>query len=157
LEVIQSPATPVPLQIDFIRALGWVETSKALDYLEQALAVVSVEGVQEIITVLGRVEPPGLKIRAAQILLDFFHSEHPAAQSISVRQALTQAWGHLGEQSAIDALLGLLADPADSTRLHAIAALKNFPTAHQQLEQLAIDENLTPALKQGIAIALAEW
>lgn len=137
--------------------MGWVETSKALDYLEHALAVVSVEGVQEIITVLGRVEQPGLKIRAAQILLDFFHSEHSAAQSIPVRQALTQAWGHLGEQSAIDALLGLLADPADSTRLHAIAALKNFPTAHQQLEQLAIDENLTPALKQGIAIALAEW
>ena len=156
-EVIQSPATPVPLQIDFIRALGWVETSKALDYLQQVLANVSVEGVHEIIKVLGRVEQPELKIRASQILLDFFHSEHPAAPSIPVRQALTQAWGHLGEQSTMDALLELLADPTDSVRLHAIAALKNFPTAHQQLEQLAIDENLSPALKQGIAIALAEW
>lgn len=156
-EVIQSPATPVPLQIDFIRALGWVETSKALDYLQQVLANVSVEGVQEIIKVLGRVEQPELKIRASQVLLDFFHSEHPAAQSIPVRQALTQAWGHLGEQSTMDALLELLADPTDSVRLHAIAALKNFPTAHQQLEQWAIDENLSPDLKQGIAIALAEW
>lgn len=156
-KVIQSPATPIPLQIDFIRALGWIETSKALDYLQQALPAVSVEGVHEMITVLGRIEQPRIKIRAAQILLDFFYSEHPAAQSIPVRQALTQAWGHLGEHSTMDALLELLADPTDSVRLHAIAALKNFPTAHQQLEQLAIDENLTPTLKQGIAIALAEW
>lgn len=156
-EVIQSPATSVPLQIEFIRALGWVETHKALDYLQQSLADVSIEGVHEIIQVLGRVEQPGLKIRAAQILLDFFHSEHPAAQSIPIKQALTQAWGHLGEHSSIDALLRLLADPADSVRLHAITALKHFPTAYQQLEQLATDENLTPVLKEGIAIALAEW
>lgn len=156
-KVIQSPATPIPLQIDFIRALGWIETSKALDYLQQALPNVSMEAVHEMITVLGRIEQPSLKIQAAQILLDFFHSEHPAAQSIPVRQALTQAWGHLGEHTTMDALLGLLADSTDSVRLHAIAALKNFPTAYQQLEQLAIDDNVTPELKEGIAIALAEW
>lgn len=157
LEVIQSPATPIPLQIDFIRALGWIETSKALDYLQQALADVSVEGVREIITVLGRIEQPSLKIQAAHILLDFFHSEHPATQSVPVRQSLTQAWGYLGEHTTMDTLLGLLADSTDSVRLHAIAALKNFPTAYQQLEQLAIDDNVTPELKEGIAIALTEW
>ena len=72
-------------------------------------------------------------------------------------QALAQALGHLGHRSALDALVGLLADSEESVRWHAIAALKNFPTAHQQLEQLATDENLTPALKQGVALALAEW
>jgi uncharacterized protein (DUF2336 family) len=59
--------------------------------------------------------------------------------------------------AAIDGLIGLLADPVDSVRLHAIAALKNFPSVHQQLIAIAADENLTPSLKEGIAIALAEW
>ena len=156
-EVIKSPATPVPLTYDFIRALGWVGTAKSLDYLQQALAHVSVECVVEIVRVLGRLEKPALKTKAAQILIDFLNSEHPARQVATVKQALAQAWGELGEVAAIDGLIGLLADPVDSVRLHAIAALKNFPSVHQQLIAIAADENLTPSLKEGIAIALAEW
>jgi HEAT repeat protein len=156
-EVLKSPATPVPLQIDFVRALGWVGTATALDYLQQALAHVSVEGIHEIVRVLGRIEQPVLKTKAAKILLDFSHSEHPATTSATLKQAVAQAWGQLGELTAMDALVRLLADAEDSVKLHAIAALKNFPTARQQLEQLVINENLTPALKEGVAIALAEW
>ncbi len=156
-EVIKSPATPVPLTYDFIRALGWVGTAKSLDYLQQALAHVSVECVVEIVRVLGRLEKPALKTKAAQILIDFLNSEHPARQVATVKQAVAQAWGELGEVAAIDGLIGLLADPVDSVRLHAIAALKNFPSVHQQLIAIAADENLTPSLKEGIAIALAEW
>ena len=156
-EVIKSPATPVPLTYDFIRALGWVGTAKSLDYLQQALAHVSVECVVEIVRVLGRLEKPALKTKAAQILIDFLNSEHPARQVATVKQAVAQAWGELGEVAAIDGLIGLLADPVHSVRLHAIAALKNFPSVHQQLIAIAADENLTPSLKEGIAIALAEW
>ena len=156
-EVIKSPATPVPLTYDFIRALGWVGTAKSLDYLQQALAHVSVECVVEIVRVLGRLEKPALKTKAAQILIDFLNSEHPARQVATVKQAVAQAWGELGEVAAIDGLIGLLADPVDGVRLHAIAALKNFPSVHQQLIAIAADENLTPSLKEGIAIALAEW
>ncbi|HEY9601670.1 MAG TPA: HEAT repeat domain-containing protein [Allocoleopsis sp.] len=155
--VITSPATPVPLKIEFIRALGWIRTTKALDYLQQALAHVSVEGVQEIVRALGHTEEPVFKQKAAQILIDFLNSGHPARQTASVKQAIAQAWGQLGEEVTIDALVALLADPAPSVKLHAIAALKNFPAAYQQLEQLSDDEALTPALKEGVAIALAEW
>ena len=156
-EVLISPVTPVGLQIDFVRALGWVGTAKAFDYLHQALANVSVEGVHEIVKVLGRIEQSALKIKAAQILLDFFLSKHPATTLTTIKQALTQAWGHLGAISAIDALVGLLADSQETVRFHAIAALKNFPTAHQHLEQLVAQENLTPTLREGVAIALAQW
>lgn len=156
-EVIESPATPVPLQIDFVRALSWIRTAKALNYLQQAFARESAECAVEIIRVLGRYEQPTLKGYAAQILLDFFHSEHPARQEATVKQALGQAWGHLGEVRAVDALVELLADSDDSVRLHAIAALKRFPTAYQQLQQLAADETLKPELQAGVAIALAEW
>ena len=156
-DVLKSPATPPPLTYDLIRALGWMETAKSLDYLQQALARVSVECVIEIIRVLGRSEEPVLKTKAAQILIDFLNSEYSAATAIPVKQALAEAWGQLGEDDATDALIRLLADSEDSVRLHAIAALKNFSTARQQLEQLATVENLSPELKQGIALALAQW
>lgn len=156
-EVLQSPATPVPLQIDLIRALAWVGTAKAVEYLQQALHFASTESTHEIVKVLGRMERPTLQAKATQILLDLFQSQHPATQLATFKQTLAQAWGQLGDISAIDALVKLLADPVDSVRLHAIAALKNFPTAYQQLQQLATDENLTSDLKQGVAIALAEW
>jgi HEAT repeat protein len=156
-EVLKSPATPVPLQIDLARALGWVRTAKTLDYLQQALAEASVESALEIIRVLGRFEESNLKRKATQILLNFLNSEHPTAREPSIKQAVAQAWGQLGDVDAIDGLVGLLADPADTVKLHAIAALKNFPTTHQKLEQLAADEQLLPALKEGVAIALAEW
>ncbi|MBD0343303.1 MAG: HEAT repeat domain-containing protein [Coleofasciculus sp. Co-bin14] len=156
-EVLKSPATPVPLQLDLARALGWVRTAKTLDYLQQALAEASVESALEIIRVLGRFEESNLKRKAAQILLNFLNSEHPTATEATIKKAVAQAWGQLGDVDAIDGLVGLLADPTDSVKLHAIAALKNFPTTHQKLEQLAADEQLIPALKEGVAIALAEW
>jgi HEAT repeat protein len=156
-DVLKSPATPVPLTSELICALGWVGTVKSLDYLQQALAGVSVECACLIVRVLGRREEPALKTKAAQILIDFLNSEHPAAKATTVKQALAEAWGELRQIDAIDALIGLLADSEDSVRLHAIAALKNFPTARQQLEQLAGDEQVAPALKEGVAIALAEW
>lgn len=156
-DVLKSPATPLPLQIELVRVLGWVGTAKSLDYLQHALTQVSVECALEIVRVLGRFEELTLKVRVTQILLEFLSSEHPTARDVTVKQAIAQAWGQLGDVNAIDALVGLLADPADSVRLHAIAALKNFPTTYQQLEQLAVDEQLAPALKEGVAIALAEW
>jgi HEAT repeat protein len=90
--VLKSPATPVPLQIDFIRALGWVGSAKTLDYLQQALTITSVECVLEVVRVLGRVEQPILKTKAAQILIDFLNSQHPVRQVDTVKQAVAQAW-----------------------------------------------------------------
>lgn len=156
-DVLNSPATPISLTSDLLRVLGWMGTAKSLDYLQQALTGASVEYAHEIIRVLGRSEEPVLKTKAAQILIDFLNSESLTATATPVKQALAEAWGQLGDVSAIDALIGLLADSEGSVRLHAIASLKKFPTARQQLEQLATLGNLTPELKQGIAIALAEW
>ncbi len=155
--VLKSPATPVPLQIDLVRTLGWMGSARTVDYLQQALIGASVECALEIVRVLGRLEEPVLKAKAAQILIDFLNSQHPARQADTVKQAVAQALGELGDEGAINALVELLADPAASVRWHALAALKNFPTVHPHLEQLVTNEQLAPALKEGIAIALAEW
>lgn len=155
--VLRSSTTPLPLQITIVRALGWIETVNTLGYLQQGLKCTSSEVCQEIIAVLGRQSCPHLRAKAAKILIDFLNSGRPVVQDIGIKQALAMALGQLGEASTLKALMALLADADMGVRLHAIAALKHFPDAHPQLQQLATDQQLIPALKEGVAIALAEW
>jgi HEAT repeat protein len=159
-QVLQSPHTPVALQIEIIRALGRVETATSLEYLRASLhQLTSVTLEQEIVTVLGRVEQPELKTKAAQILIGLLRSPHQATQHASIKQVIALSLGQLGEMQALEALIELLADADAAVRLHAIAALKNLApeTARQQLEQLALNKSLAQELKQGVAIALKEW
>lgn len=185
LELLRSPATPIPLQIEAIRALGWMETATALDCLQQILIerasrefppgespgitelTVSKSSIgnhtkyavcQEIVTVLGRVEKPEIKAKAAEILIDLLETDHPALQYAALEQSLALGLGQLRDLRAIEPLIKLLAIPDNSIRLHCTAALKQLSTvrARQQLENLAQQKNLKPELKQGIAIALQE-
>ncbi|MEA5507360.1 HEAT repeat domain-containing protein [Halotia wernerae UHCC 0503] len=159
-EVLTSPHTPQPLQLESIRALIWVETLSGLEYLQKALDQNTSETVwQEIVTVLGRVQKPQLTTPAAEILMDMLRSQHPAIKIASIKSAIALSLGQLGNIQAIKPLILLLADPDQVVRLHAIAALKKLDeeVAYQQLQELASNATLTPDLQQGIAIALAEW
>ncbi len=156
-QVLRSPNTPISLQLQCVRSLGWIETPKALAYLQQALSFEPVAIYQEIVTVLGRVEQPDLAPIAAEILIEALKSQHLAAQHPSVKQALAVSLGQLKNPQAIDPLIELLADPDLGVRLHATSALKKFPSAIEQLHHIAADKNLMPELKQGIAIALQEF
>ncbi len=159
-EVLISPHTPQPLQLESIRALIWVETLSGLEYLQKTLDQSTSQTVwQEIVTVLGRVQKPQLITPAAEILMDILRSQHQAIKITSIKSAIALSLGQLGNIQAIKPLILLLADPDQVVRLHAIAALKKLDekVAYQQLQDLTNDPTLTPDLQQGIAIALAEW
>ncbi|MEH2167197.1 MAG: HEAT repeat domain-containing protein [Nostoc sp.] len=159
-DLLISPQTPITLQLETIRALSWVGTLSSLEYLQTALNQSTSETVwQEIVTVLGRVQKPQLTTPAAEILLETLRSQHPATEIVSIKSAIALSLGQLGKMQAIEPLISLLGDSNASVRLHAIAALKNLDgeATHQQLQQLANNDAITPDLKQGIAIALAEW
>ncbi len=159
-EVLISPHTPQPLQLESIRALIWVETLSGLEFLRKALDQSTSETVwQEIVTVLGRVQKPQLTTPAAEILMDVWRSQHQAIKITSIKSAIALSLGQLGNIQAIKPLILLLADSDQVVRLYAIAALKKLDekVAHQQLQELTNDPTLTPDLQQGIAIALAEW
>jgi HEAT repeat protein len=159
-KVLISPHTPQTLQLESIRALIWVETVSALEYLQKALDQTTSETVwQEIVTVLGRVQKPQLTVPAAEILMHLLFVQHPATKIANIKSAIALSLGQLGNIQAIKPLILLLADPDQVLRLHAIAALKKLDgnVAHQQLQELASNATLTPDLQQGIAIALAEW
>jgi len=186
-ELLRSPTTPVQLQIETVRALGWIETPATLGYLQTVLIGRSainakfgeltntnqllttdenlhkynIESAvcQEVVTVLGRVEKPELKVKAAEIAIDLLESNHPAVESVEIKQSLALALGQLGDMRALDVLIQLLADADNSVRLHSLSALKQLDTGEvrQKLAGLVKQESLEPGLKQGIAIALQEW
>jgi HEAT repeat protein len=162
-ELLRSPLTPVELQIETVRALSWSETAAALEYLQQTLIAdfpnTNSLVCQEIVTVLGRVEKPELKTKAAEIMIDLLKTDHPAVESVEIKQSLALGLGQLGDMRALDVLIQMLADADTSVRLHCTAALKQLGAAEgrRQLESLVKQESLEPKLKQGIAIALQEW
>jgi HEAT repeat protein len=214
--VLQKGNAPIALQVQIVRSLSWIETPKALIYLQEAIAqrhqsqvcikdaengrrgdgesveedaatgrrgdAESVEETftasplslvtassshpipqdseeidlvcQEIIAVLGRVEKPDLVTLAAKILLDALNSNYPTIQHPRLKQALATSLGHLKQPAAVDSLIQMLADEDEGVKWHAIAALKKFTGVTPKLEALVANDNVTPALKQGMAIAL---
>lgn len=159
-QVLQSFNTPVPLQIEIVRALGRVGTESGLEYLRSCLSQqLSMTVWQEIVTVLGRVEQPDLKALATETVIQMLKSDRSANQHESVKQAIALTLGQLGEIQAIDELIQMLADPDMGVKLHVIAALKQLApeAAHQQLEQMATNKALAADLQQGVVTALQEW
>ncbi|MBE9120911.1 HEAT repeat domain-containing protein [Tychonema sp. LEGE 07199] len=186
-EFLRNPATPLELQIETVRALGWSETAVALEYLQTALIGRSVFNAQpseftnsdrvlnasdslqihninpavcqEIAAVLGRGSKPELKIKAAEIAIGLLEGNYPAVQPAQIKQSLALALGQLGDIRALNALIQLLGDGDNSVRLHGAAALKRLGAAEvrQHLESLVKQDNLEPGLREGIAIALQEW
>ncbi|MEG3849549.1 HEAT repeat domain-containing protein [Microcoleus sp. herbarium19] len=162
-ELLLHPATPVELQIETVRALSWSETAVALEYLQQTLIAelnnTNSPVCQEIVTVLGRVEKPELRAKAAEIAIDLLASNHPVVEFAGIKQSLALGLGKLGDMRGLDALISMLGDADNSVRLHSLSALKQLGAGEvrQQLESLAKQESLEPRLKEGIAIALQEW
>jgi HEAT repeat protein len=149
----------VPLQIEVVRALGWIGTIEAVEYLRQALPFASPALAQEIVTVLGRSEHPATAQSAGEILIEALKSDRQTLQNPGIQQAAALALAQLGDRRATDSLIQLLASPDAGVRLHAIAALKQLAPEHarRQLQDLANNPQLTPALREGIAFALQEW
>lgn len=157
-KVLQSPTTPSALQITVIQALSWIEQPITLDYLQQALQLGTPEVQQAIVTALGQMTSPELCPQVAQMLISALQSS-PDTQTPAIKQAIALSLGQLGEVAAVEPLIQLLADLEMSVQLHAIAALKQLTpeSTYQRLQTLATDTTLTPALKQGITLALQEW
>lgn len=123
-EVLKSSNTPVMLKTTIIKALAWMETPKSLEYLEQALLLVEEALIIEIITVLGRIKPEKLRYQAVEILLNFYHSEHPSLTNSKIKESLAYAWSQLGDNRTKNPLMELQKSQDSLVIIHANAALK---------------------------------
>lgn len=166
LEQVQSSSVPLSLKIDGVRALGWIETSKSLDYLQEIqfnlnstpATIEEITLIQEIIQGIGRIETVDLKEKATQILTDFINSNHPAFSDYKIKQLTIFGLGKLGSITAIPPLINLLVDPNPSVRFHCISALKQIEPeqTYQHLQNLSQQENISSDIKQAVLMALSE-
>lgn len=159
--VLQSPHTPVALQLEIIRGLVWMGTQSALDALQQFLLdasqIHSDSLLLEAIAVLGRSNPTA-QPKATQLLLSLLESDHAIVQTSQGKQQIAFSLGQLNQAAAIEAVIHLLADPNASVRFHAVAALKHLADhgTRQHLQTL-VNQTPSPELRAGIAWALQEW
>ncbi|OCQ99181.1 PBS lyase [Oscillatoriales cyanobacterium USR001] len=183
-ELFSSPLTPLALQLEAVRALGWMETITALELLEKvliksgifqsevvdrspgleivddAVSILSLPFpvIQEIVIILGRVANSNVKNKAADILINLLKNGRSKVVEY-LKKSLVVGLGNLGDMRAIETVIAMLADSDSSVKFHCIATLKQLDSQgiRQQLEQLLNQENIKLNLKQGIAIALQEW
>lgn len=164
-EMLQSAHTPLALQQEIVRALGWIERIDTLDYLQQALqqqierSSTATAISHEIITTVGQIQSPACQPRATQLLLKVLQSAHPLWQTPALQQAIVLGLGQLGDRTALEPLLQQLATPDFGVRLHVVAALKALDrqAAYERLQEWANDPQVSPALQTGVEIALQEW
>jgi HEAT repeat protein len=126
--VLESSLTPDSLKLNVVRALGWIEDTEALNYLETSLYSENVLICQEIITILGRQTHPELRRQAGEILSNFYHSRPMILNHTGVKQSLAIALGELDRDNK-SILLTLAADREAIVRLHALSALKKLDYA----------------------------
>ncbi|MDJ0800368.1 MAG: HEAT repeat domain-containing protein [Calothrix sp. MO_167.B12] len=130
-QVLISTTAPLLLKQEIIRVLSWSGSQPALVFLEKILYVNNLESYQEelcqeIVTVLGNQKLPQLRLKSAQILINFLNSEQAIASISNIKQAIATSLGELRELSALASLEQLAHDPEQVVRLHAIAALKKL-------------------------------
>ena len=123
-EVLRAETTPISLKSDLIKALGWSELSLGISYLQQALDTAEPQTSQEIVTVLGRINPPELKPQAAQVLINF--GQNHQLVSSGIKQALATSLGELRYNSAQQILTKLAQDSDRKVQLSAQAALRKL-------------------------------
>lgn len=166
VEVLRSAHTPLPLKIEAVRALAWMDTGYALNCLQELLHLLHQNPssallplMQEVFMVLGRVESAEAKIKASAILLNLLYSDSVLVQDPKQKQTIALSLGQLGQLQALDALIALLADTDTRVRFHAIAALKQLDAvrACQRLQELATTEEIQSELRSGVILALQEW
>jgi HEAT repeat protein len=160
-------SAPTLLKLEIVRALAWTENSAALLHLQTYLVNQTSRSeqpeeqrlTQEIIAVLGRVAAAPMRPAAAQILLDLLQTNSVLLQTAQTKQQVALSLGQLGEISALNPLIDLLANPDLGVRLHTIAALKQLApeTARGHLLARLTADATSPELKQGIQLALQEW
>ncbi|TVQ48896.1 MAG: HEAT repeat domain-containing protein [Gloeocapsa sp. DLM2.Bin57] len=120
---LESPLTPLPLQLTIIQSLAWLETAQSLNYLQQSLSLLEQPAISEIITVLARIQSITLKNQAGVILTEFAQSNSPLLTDTTIKQTLAYSLGQLNLTSTLPILENLAKDRNTGVRLHARNAI----------------------------------
>ncbi|USR91008.1 HEAT repeat domain-containing protein [Phormidium yuhuli AB48] len=118
---LRSPQTPVPLNLEVIRALGWIERPQSIELLQTALSLPSLQLCLEAIRVLSQVKRKSLKPRAAKALTTWWNRHPPQRETPQVRQAIALGLGNFQQPETEAVVRSLLEDADETVRWHAQA------------------------------------
>ena len=157
---LAGPVAPLNLQLVLVQALARIGTDTALACLIESFCQPGLPAQvrYEIITLLGRWPQPSLYPLVADALIGLLQLPL-VLNDAGLKSAIALALGQLQQPTAMDWLINLLAEPNQSLRLHAIAALKALDAhgARQRLTSLMQQGDASDPLWEGAAIALREW
>ena len=146
------------LQQTLIQALGWIGSAAALEGLMETWQKLAVQTplpellMQEILSSAASFS------EAADWLLELVRSPI-LQQSPKLRARAMLSLGRIGSPALLPLLVERLEDPDYIVRLHVLAALKQIDAAlaYPAIQQRMADDDITPQLAEGLAIALREW
>ena len=146
------------LQQTLIQALGWIGSAAALEGLMETWQKLAVQTplpellMQEILSSAASFS------EAADWLLELVRSPI-LQQSPKLRARAMLSLGRIGSPALLPLLVERLEDPDYIVRLHVLAALKQIDAAlaYTAIQQRMADDDITPQLAEGLAIALREW
>jgi HEAT repeat protein len=153
--------TSLALQKTITQALGWAGVGENLEGLVQIwqslsqTPITSEPLLKEVLTSLSRA---AARSEASGIILTLLKT--PVLQaSVFLKSAAAFSLGRLADETSLDCLIGLLADPDYALRLQVVAALKQLSPdrAYQEIQRRSGDPGTSPDLATGLAIALQEW
>ena len=124
-QLLNSPTTSLPLQVEVVRALGWTGKALALKFLQEKLVSSPGKVCEEIVRMMGRWEVVEMKLQVSQVLIDFLQNNYLNQES-KIQQLIATALGKLSNKNAIPWLEKLADKPDKTLRLHALAALKQL-------------------------------
>lgn len=124
-QVLKSDVTITTLRLQCLRALAWMATPHAMNYLSQVFQVTTTLPLwQEAIFLLGRFESSASRQTATQILLDLFQTQPPLMAEPTIRQAIALSFKWLQATETDPEIPIILAqlqkDHDEQVRLHAI-------------------------------------
>ena len=127
-----SPNTPLPLQLDLLRALSWIGSAIAIAPFKTVLTEPAIAYpapvYQELLHLLGRWQTADLKPTALHLLTLALSQSPPIQADPQLRRTVAIAMGELRLPEAHASLTQLQADPDASVQLHATAALNMITT-----------------------------
>ncbi|MFQ4135661.1 HEAT repeat domain-containing protein [Nodosilinea sp. PGN35] len=127
LELLQTPDTPEALQIFTVQALGWQNTTTALEGLIQAWDRLEHPARLALVQGLAAVAPDH-RFLATSALANWLQRLPAVAKNSTLRRHLVLALGQMGDPTLEAELRSLLHDPDPGVQLHAEAALRQLQT-----------------------------
>lgn len=124
--VARSQYNSLDLKLNLIKALAWSNLNSALDCLQDAIKTSDKSIRREIITALGRIRQPELKLQAFTILQEFWHSLSSDELDFESKKALATALGELKVIEGKNILQELKSDREKIVKLYAVSSLKKL-------------------------------